>query len=138
MWGNMVSGEVTIEPRIAIAAEFAKLMHLLHSRSLVIGDVSQMNVLWALGDPASIFLIDCDGIRRVGSRPVFPQADTPDWDDPELAGSGAWPDHDTDRYKLALLVGRVLCSLHNLRTRQSLSLLPDVPETSGRNWKPWS
>ena len=136
MWGNIVSGEVTIDTRIEVAAEFAKLMHLLHSQSLVIGDVSQMNILWALGDPVSIFLIDCDGIRKVGSRPVLPQADTPDWDDPELSGSGARPDLDTDRYKLALLVGRALCGLHNLRPGQPLPLLPGVPEVIAAKVRP--
>ena len=125
-WGDIVPEEVGVAARLAVATECAKLINLLHSRSLVLGDVSMNNVLWAPGDPASVFLIDCDGIRRLGSRPVLPQAQTPDWDDPLQPASG--PDLDTDRYKLALLVGRVLCAAPYLRPGQELQLVPGVPD----------
>ncbi len=127
MWGRIVPGEIGIETRIDVATEFARLMWLLHGKSLVFGDVSMSNVLWAIGSPARIFVIDCDGIRKLGSRPVLPQADTPDWDDPyQLPKSG--PDFDTDRYKLALLVGRVLCRKAYIRPGRDLDVLPGVPD----------
>lgn len=124
-WGDIVQGDVNAKIRIEVAREFANLVHLLHDRSLVIGDVSMTNVLWAPGDPPSILLIDCDGIRQLGSPPVFQQADTLDWGDPQQPASG--PDLDSDRYKLALLVGRVLCKAPYLRPGDELQLVPDLP-----------
>lgn len=126
MWGGIVPADVTIETRLAVATEFTRLMWLLHGRSLVFGDVSMNNVLWATGGSARIFVIDCDGIRKVGSGPVLPQAETPDWDDPHQPQGG--PDLDTDRYKLALLVGRVLCAKAYIRPGPELPLLPGVPD----------
>jgi len=124
-WGDIVPEDVDVETRLEVASECAKLIHLLHSRSLVIGDVSMSNVLWAPGVPASVFLIDCDGIRKLGSRPVLRQAETLDWEDPQQSAGG--PDLDTDRYKLALLVGRVLCAAPYLRPGSDLDLVPNVP-----------
>jgi hypothetical protein len=126
MWGGIVSQDVGIETRIAVATECTRLMWLLHGKSLVFGDVSMSNVLWATGSSARIFVIDCDGIRRLGARPVLPQAETPDWDDPHQPQGG--PDLDTDRYKLALLVARVLCGKPYIRPGPDLPLLPGVPD----------
>ena len=121
-------GGVSTQTRIDVALEFARLMALLHTKALIIGDVSMNNVLWARrrGQPATIFLIDCDGIRKLGQRPVLPQADTPDWHDHDQLKSG--PDLDTDRYKLALLVGRVLCCSAYLRPERDPLTLPDLPD----------
>lgn len=70
-------------------------MALLHTKALIIGDVSMNNVLWAGagGQPATIFLIDCDGIRKLGQRPVLPQADTPDWHDHDQPKKWSRPGH---------------------------------------------
>lgn len=125
MWGNIVSVPMTASLRASVAAECTRLVFLLHSKKLVIGDVSLMNILWTPGSPAEVFFIDCDGIRVTGARPVLPQADTPDWDDPEQGPSG--PDLDSDRYKLALLVGRVLCGRAMLRPGQPLPFQPGTP-----------
>ena len=128
-WGEIVpDGGVSAQARVAVACEFAKLLGVLHRRGLVVGDVSMNNVLWAgTGDNATaIFLIDCDGIRKLGSRPVLKQAETLDWDDPHQPLTG--PDLDTDRYKLALLVGRVLTIGKDLRPGDPLQLLPDIPD----------
>lgn len=126
LWGDLVPGSISAETRVEVASQFTKLMLLLHTRSLVVGDVSLMNVLWAANNTGvSIFLIDCDGIRRLGVRPVLPQADTPDWNDPYQSSGG--PDLDTDRYKLALLVGRVLCRDPYLRPGEKFAPLPGMP-----------
>jgi hypothetical protein len=105
------------------------LMALLHSRAMIIGDVSMRNVLWTGtdGQPVTIFLIDCDGIRMLGQVPVMAQAETPDWEDPNQPKTG--PDLDTDRYKLALLVGRVLCCRAYIRPQDDALTLPsDLPD----------
>jgi hypothetical protein len=127
-WGEIVpEGGVSAKTRLEVASEFARLLAVLHGKGLVVGDVSMSNVLWAGSDEAAaIFVIDCDGIRKLGSRPVLPQADTLDWDDPFQPQTG--PDLDTDRYKLALLVGRVLTIGKYLRPGGPLHLVPDVPD----------
>jgi HEAT repeat protein len=123
-WGEIVSGDVGVQTRIEVALEFAELVHLLHGRFLVIGDISMINVLWTPGRN-SIFLIDCDGVRQLGSAPVLRQVATPDWEDPMEPASG--PDLDSDRYKLALLVGRVLSRSPHLHPGEELLLTPDLP-----------
>jgi hypothetical protein len=123
LWGDL--GPPDVEGRINVARQVTTLIQFLHSYSLVIGDVSMSNILWAEEDPPGIFLIDCDSTRRVGSRPVMPQPHTPEWDDPLLTGGS---DLDTDRYKLALVVGRVLCRDAYLRPGPDLPLLPGIPD----------
>ena len=128
MWGEIVpNGEVPARTRIEVASEFTRLLTLLHARALVVGDVSMANVLWAETSAAAmIFLIDCDGIRRLGSRPVLKQPDTLDWNDPFQPASG--PDLDTDRYKVALLVGRALTVSPYLRPGEPLAFVPGIPD----------
>lgn len=129
LWGQIVPPDgVSAQARIAVAREFTHLVSLLHSKALIVGDVSMNNVLWTGTDgaPASIFLIDCDGIRKLGSRPVLRQAETLDWNDPQQPASG--PNLDTDRYKLALLVGRVLSVSAYARPGEPLALVPGVPD----------
>jgi hypothetical protein len=129
LWGQIVPpAGVSAQTRIAVAREFTQLVTLLHGKALIIGDVSIRNVLWTGTDglPATIFLIDCDGIRKLGSRPVLTQAETLDWNDPRQPASG--PNLDTDRYKLALLVGRVLSVSAYTRPGEPLSLVPGIPD----------
>ena len=129
LWGDIVpDAGVPAATRVEVAREFTKLINTLHGRGLVLGDVSMSNVLWTGtdGGAVTIFVIDCDGIRKLGSRPVLPQADTLDWNDPHQPPSG--PDLDTDRYKLALLVGRVLTMSPYIRPGDQLSLLSGVPD----------
>ncbi|MFD9373045.1 hypothetical protein ACFWA6_35845 [Streptomyces sp. NPDC060020] len=96
----------TPEQRLELARAYVALFGRLHDWGLVFGDVSHANLLWTLHPLPAVHLIDCDGARRIGSNPVLPQAHTPDWDDP-LAPAGH-PTLDSDRYKAALLAGRVL------------------------------
>jgi hypothetical protein len=124
LWGDIVP----LDPvgRVAVAREFAQLFELLHRNMLVIGDVSMRNLLWAPGDPPGAYMLDCDGVRRLGSPAVLPQPTTPDWEDPEQPRTG--PDLDTDRYKLALLVGRVLTRSPYARPGGELAFPPEVPD----------
>jgi DNA-binding helix-hairpin-helix protein with protein kinase domain len=127
MWETIVSAEVTADLRVSVAAQCAQLFCLLHGKSLVIGDVSMKNIMWAPGTPAQVFFIDCDSFRPSGNRPVFPQPSTPDWDDPQHPGQyGA--DLTTDRYKLALLVGRILACHDTLRPGKPLTLPAEIPD----------
>ncbi|XVQ89151.1 hypothetical protein ACQP2K_17575 [Microbispora siamensis] len=115
-----------IEGRLEIAVLAAKLIDLLHNHGWIIGDLSFRNLLWRPATPYKVFMLDCDGLRRHGAEPVLRQAHTPDWNDPHQPSSG--PDVDTDRYKLALLVGRVLAQSADVRPGQGIKLLPGLPE----------
>lgn len=133
LWGQIVPPEgVSAQARLAVVREFADLVRLLHGKGLVLGDVSMNNVLWTGtgGTAAGVFLIDCDGIRRLGSRPVLAQAETLDWNDPLQPASG--PDLDTDRYKLALLTGRVLSLSAYVRPGEPLRLVEGIPDQVAR------
>jgi DNA-binding helix-hairpin-helix protein with protein kinase domain len=130
MWSGFVPDNVDVRTRLSIASQCARLIALLHSHSLILGDISPRNIMWAPGRPPEIYLIDCDGIRRRGWRAVLSQAETPDWSDPTLPdiGHGPGPDRDADRYKLALLVGRILCRQPYLRPADELSLPGGIPD----------
>lgn len=123
LWGEIVP--LDAPGRLAVARETADLFRLLHAKGMVIGDVSMSNLLWS-DEPVGIFLIDCDGIRLLGRPPVMPQPETVDWNDPQQPTQG--PDQDTDRYKLALLVARVLTRTDTLRPGDELPFVPGLPE----------
>ncbi|GAA3407299.1 hypothetical protein [Streptosporangium vulgare] len=107
--------------RVTIALLAAQLVELLHGHGFVLGDISFRNLLWRPAAPYRIFVLDCDGFRRHGGEPVLRQAHTPDWDDPHQPSTG--PDLDTDRYKLALLMGRLLTRNAYVRPGAELDLL---------------
>ena len=129
LWGDIDPPDIV--GRLELVKRYVSLFQLLHSRSLVVGDVSMNNLLWSSeGGDHSVFLLDCDGVRKAGEKPVLPQAETPDWKDPEIPTTGL--DLDTDRYKLALLVGRVLSRQPNIHPGDPLTLLPGLPEKVAR------
>ncbi|MEV5409586.1 hypothetical protein AB0K60_12215 [Thermopolyspora sp. NPDC052614] len=115
-----------IQGRVEIALAAARLIDRLHHHGWVIGDISFRNLLWRPIAPYRIFMIDCDGLRRHGDEAVLRQAHTPDWDDPHQPATG--PDLDSDRYKLALLVARVLSRTASVRPGQELTLLPGLEQ----------
>lgn len=112
--------------RLEIATLAAKLIDLLHNHGWIVGDLSFRNLLWRPAAPYKVFMLDCDGLRRHGAEPVLRQAHTPDWNDPHQPSSG--PDLDTDRYKLALLVGRVLSRTASVRPGEEPALLSGLPD----------
>ncbi len=96
----------TPEHRRALALACVEVIDWFHGAGLVVGDVSQANVLWSLTPEPAVHFLDCDGFRRVGHKAVQDQAGTPDWDDPLTPSTEA--SVDTDAYKTALVAGRVL------------------------------
>jgi hypothetical protein len=125
MWGSITPlGSVG---RLDLARAFITLMRILHDNSTVLGDISMLNLLWSPGSPARLFLIDCDSARRSGHPPVLQGApQTPDWEDPKMPPTG--PDIDTDCYKAALVIGRILAAVPSVRPGEPLRLLPDIPQ----------
>ncbi|WP_326629779.1 hypothetical protein OG808_26530 [Streptomyces sp. NBC_01761] len=110
--------------RYTLAVVLVELFRWLHAAGLVIGDLSQANVLWTVDPAPAAYLLDCDGVRLVGRRPVLDQADTPDWHDP-LAPPGTMS-VDSDRYKAALVIGRVLAQNAYASPGKPLNLVPGV------------
>lgn len=104
MWSDLALP--TPEQRRKLVQCFAKLFRALHDVDIVIGDVSPRNLLWALEPEPSVYALDCDGFRVNGFDSPMPQAQTPDWVDPDQEIGIATL--DGDRFKLALLALRVL------------------------------
>jgi len=103
MWGAVRLPDT--HTRLRLLALFAAVLQQLHHRGMIIGDISWSNVLWS--PRPRIVLLDCDGIRLPQGQPVLGrQYDSPEWYDPQAPT--ATPDVDRDRYKLALMVLRVL------------------------------
>ncbi|MFJ5937952.1 hypothetical protein [Streptomyces sp. NPDC093071] len=104
--GTRTLRQPTPAERYALVVGLVELVDRLHTMGLVIGDLSQANVLWSLDPDPAVHLLDCDGVRITGRAPVLAQADTPDWLDPKAPPGTV--SVDSDRYKAALMIGRVL------------------------------
>jgi len=92
--------------RRELAKCYVRFFQVLHRYDVIVGDVSMKNFLWTLRDGPAIFALDCDGFRLNGHHPAVPQPQTPDWEDRTAVQGRATL--ESDRYKLALLVIRVL------------------------------
>jgi hypothetical protein len=117
--------------RYAVVVAVVEVFQWLHSLGLVIGDVSQANVLWTVRPGPAVYLLDCDGVRLAGRPPVLDQADTPDWHDPKAPPGAATV--DSDRYKAALVVGRVLSQDAYTAPGGPLRTLPGVLDDRREN-----
>ncbi|WP_327635298.1 hypothetical protein OHB24_35620 [Kribbella sp. NBC_00482] len=127
IWGKVQLP--TVPDRIVIVRDLARVMDALHQQNIVIGDLSFANVLWAGPPQPRIMMLDCDGLRYEGREPVLPQAETPDWDDPQAKPhTRTKPTIDRDRYKLALAVLRVLTTSLDARPTPTTSLDPALFE----------
>ncbi|MFF7853200.1 hypothetical protein [Streptomyces sp. NPDC007904] len=112
----------TPEQRRVLVLACVEAIGWFHDAGLVIGDISQANVLWSLSPEPAVHFLDCDGFRRVGHAAVQAQAATPDWNDPLAPSTDATV--DTDAYKTALLVGRVVSQHPYVIPGQNLEFLP--------------
>ncbi|MEH0424446.1 hypothetical protein [Streptomyces sp. B21-083] len=108
----------TPEQRRALALACVEAIGWFHDAGLVIGDISQANILWSLIPEPAVHFLDCDGFRRVGRNAVQAQAATPDWNDPLAPSTEA--SVDTDAYKTALTAGRILAQEPYARPDQQL------------------
>lgn len=111
------------DQRRRLALALAELTRRLHSWDVVVGDISDVNVLWtARAQPPDVYVIDCDGMRMRGHEPVLDQADTPGWNDP--LQRGRIPGFDADHYKTALGISRILCCEPYVQPGQQLHFVP--------------
>lgn len=131
----------TVEQRVVLMRDFARILAMLHFEKLVYGDISARNLLYTLHPRPRVLLVDCDAVRVQGSSSPFgTQPHSPHWQPPEslaaqtrvrrLKASGVTSElaaHrarqfvqnvSTDRYKFGLTVLRVLSAgegAHQLR-----------------------
>ncbi|TQL68808.1 hypothetical protein FB381_2705 [Nocardioides albertanoniae] len=97
--------------RVLLLRALAAAMDALHRQGLVLGDLSPRNIAWSTTPMPRVMLLDCDGIRPAGEPGVLPPADTRGWEDP--SNLGMQPTADSDRFKLALAIARVLTGDRN-------------------------
>ncbi|MFI9616855.1 hypothetical protein ACIHCM_35130 [Streptomyces sp. NPDC052023] len=105
-WQEVAQPSPELRRALALALACMEAIGWFHSAGLVIGDISQANVLWSLSPDTAVHFLDCDGFRRVGRAAVQAQAATPDWNDPLVPSTDATV--DSDAYKTALVAGRIL------------------------------
>jgi len=86
--------------------DLARTLAVLHRHNVIAGDLSGRNILWTNSPDWRILLIDCDGFRLRGTAAVNFSKETPDWEDPEVAGSHT--SERSDVYKLGLAAYRAL------------------------------
>jgi uncharacterized protein YegL len=119
-------GTPSVQDRLEIARQVVNLIGFFQRYSLIVGDISAQNLLWTCEGAPRVFLLGCDALRLVGGSSALPEGETPDWRDP-LLGSRA-PDMDSDNYKVALVVGRILSQEPYVRPGETLRLLEGVPD----------
>lgn len=116
---------LALEQRLAVLGALASAMSFLHEHDIAVGDVSTKNCLWNDADSvASVFLVDCDAVRLLGTVPAVVQANTPGWNDPAFPGG---LNHQSDVYKFALTVLRTITQRFHERDPAAASGLVDRP-----------
>jgi hypothetical protein len=109
----------TLTDRTRIAVNLVTVAAMLERRGIVYADWSYANVLWSQID-RTVFVLDMDSCS-FGPRPYFRTAN---FEDP-LTLEPSPVDTYTDRYRLALLVGR--CLTGHRRFEEMLAALDHAP-----------
>ncbi|WP_382306589.1 hypothetical protein [Herbiconiux sp. UC225_62] len=124
--GAAAVAERDLVARCTVLARVALLVEILHRHGVVFGDLSEKSVLYGIGEVAEAFVIGCEGAAFAGEGTL--QRNSAGWAAPEtVAAAGeigetgetgetdvaTWKEPSvqtvaTDRYKLGLLVLRVL------------------------------
>ncbi len=115
--------ERDVVARATVLARVSLLLEVLHRRGVVFGDLSERSVLFGSGEVASAFVVGCEGAAFAGEGAL--QRNSAGWAAPETVSvdgeGGEHPEFsggqsrepsvqsvESDRYKLGLLVLRVL------------------------------
>jgi hypothetical protein len=101
---HKVSPLPTMDDRLAVLAELAELLAILHEGDAVYGDLSLVNLAYSVR-PAGIFLLDCDSVRVPGSPATLNQLHANDFIPPRDENPATTA---TDVYKYACLAQEVL------------------------------
>lgn len=108
--------------RRALALAYVRVVDWFHRRGMVLGDISHANVLWGLRPEPRVHFLDCDSCRPLGSAAVQAAADTPDWNDPLTPAFRH--DFESDAYKIALVVARIVTQNPYIAPGQRLDPVP--------------
>jgi hypothetical protein len=125
--GAVAVGERDLVARCTVLARVCLLVEMLHRHGVVFGDLSDRSVLFGVGEVAEAFVVGCEGAAFAGEEAL--QRNSAGWAAPETfggeSGEAGAIGHDaktdasmstapsvqtvaTDRYKLGLLILRVL------------------------------
>jgi DNA-binding helix-hairpin-helix protein with protein kinase domain len=124
LWGDIVP--LDGDGRVELIRRFVEVLQILHRHQMVLGDISMRNILWSEGQRPGVMVLDCDSAKEEARPGVSPDVNTPDWADPE-----GRTDLASDRYKLALLVARVLACDPYVKPGNPPVFLPDVEPQIG-------
>jgi hypothetical protein len=89
-----------------LCQSYASVLDVLERNGAAFGDISMRNLLWTVEPEPAVRLIDCDGACLTGRSPALTPVVTGGWEDHSQRHST--PDRHSDRYKLALVIGRAL------------------------------
>jgi hypothetical protein len=93
--------------KLRIIRALAETFVFLQDCGLVHEDPSAQNILWSIDPEPTVFLLDCDSLRKEASVPDEPLVTTVDWTDPRiLDGEIKRPDYQSSVYVLALTTVR--------------------------------
>lgn len=109
--GAAAVSERDVVARATVLARVSLLLGVLHRNGVVFGDLSERSVLFGAGEVASAFVVGCEGAAFAGEG--VHQRNSAGWaapssSDVELSREPSVQSVETDRYKLGLLVLRVL------------------------------
>lgn len=115
---------------LTLVFDLAQSISMLHKHGVIIGDLSGKNLLWTNSPGFQVMLIDNDSFRLAGTGGVASPKQSPDWDDPFLAGKAT--SQESDVYKLALAAYRAIWSAGTVRPsaedKDRVTRLPGIPE----------
>lgn len=125
-----LSEPTTAVERLELAVLVARAMQQLHDNGVSYRDLSLLNIAFAR-DPLRIVFMDMDSARVI-TEPIVELkdgVDTPDWFDPQLEPHASPLGYDTDRYKLALLMWRLLVTFDPAgeMTRSAVLSVKQIP-----------
>ncbi len=124
--------------RLRVLAALGRVLHQLHSRGLVYGDLSPGNVLLS-GDPREEFnlhLIDCDNLRSdAASDPT--RIYTPGYAAPELLSGRVGADTLCDLHAFAVVAHECLTGLHPFVGDAVAAGEPEAEERAYAGELPW-
>ncbi len=127
----------SMDQRFLLCRNLALGLGKLHRAEVIYGDLSLRNVLYRLEPKVSVMFVDTDAVRpKSGSSPLGKQPHSGDWEPPEALAaqrSGnkigfAIQNFETDRYKLALAILRILARVPRASELRDPSVVrPVVP-----------
>ncbi|MBF4573195.1 hypothetical protein ITJ64_11765 [Herbiconiux sp. VKM Ac-1786] len=109
--GAAAVSERDVVARATVLARVSLLLGVLHRNGVVFGDLSERSVLFGAVEVASAFVVGCEGAAFAGEGAL--QRNSAGWaapssSDVDLSREPSVQSVETDRYKLGLLVLRVL------------------------------